>query len=132
MVQLQHVETEISIRGDKMRKVQSDSVPPEIRKEGTQVWLRRNVEEVQREIDGEIHNGYEYDEIVVDGYSLKFATKWQEDIWAHPEKYNVLMENGGYTQRKGREFAMLQEIEDLRELDDVVDQLIVDSLEGLI
>ncbi len=115
-----------------MRKVQSDSVPPEIRKEGTQVWLRRNVEEVQREIDDEIHNGYEYDEIVVDGYSLKFATKWQNDIWAHPEKYNVLMENGGYTKRKGREFAMLQEIEDLRELDDAVDQLIVDSLEGLV
>ena len=132
MVQLQHVETEIYIRGDNM-KVESQTQPQAISIHDTQAWLRRNIEPVERDgMDGGTWHGFVYDEIVVDGYTEAFVNKWRDDIWAHTENYNVIMHNGHPVKRLGKAHAQRQELDRLWEMDAVIDQLVVDSLEGLV
>ena len=116
-------------------KVESQTSPAPISMHGTQAWLRTNITPVERTsgMDEGTWHGFEYDEIVVEGYSERYVEKHFDDIFANPDNYNVIVENGKRVKRPlGQAYAHQQELDELWQMDAVVDQLVVDSLEGLL
>lgn len=94
------------------------------------IYLRDNIQQKTEtdEISGETRTFYEYDEIVVQGYSADFINNRFGDVFTYPDKYNVVMQNGKRVQNpKGVKFAELQESE-LQGMEDSLDSLIVDNL----
>lgn len=73
-------------------KVHSNEIPTDIEQVGNKVYLRKNVEDFVTED----FSGYQYDEILVEGYTFEFVTEHYEDIFMHPENYNVVQINGRY------------------------------------
>jgi hypothetical protein len=94
------------------------------------IYLRQNIQEVT-EIDelGELRTFYEYDEIVVQGYSADFISNRISNIFTYPNKYNVIQQNGKSVKNpKGTKFAELQESE-LQGMEEAIDTLLIDNLD---
>jgi len=111
--------------------VRSNNEPTPIKLVKDKIYLRTNVQQVTEtdEMSGEDITFYEYDEIVVQGYSVHFVTNRIDDIFQYPDKYNVVMQNGKRNKNpKGVKFAELQESE-LQDLEDSLGSLIIDNLD---
>ncbi len=86
-----------------MRKVQSSHEPNLFERFGEKVYIRRNVEQKEYTMDmgdeTETHSGFEYEEMLLEGYSDTFINENLSNIWQNPENYNVIQINGLYTQK---------------------------------
>lgn len=109
--------------------VRSNTQPEAIMQVKDKIYLRQNIQEVTETDElGELRTFYEYDEIVVQGYSADFISNRITNIFEYPNKYNVIQQNGKSVKNpKGTKFAELQE-QELQGLEDTVDYLIVDNL----
>src|SRR6056297_3769609 len=111
--------------------VRSNNEPTPIKLVKDKIYLRTNVQQVTEtdEMSGEEVTFFEYDEIVVQGYSAGFISNRIDDIFQYPDKYNVVMQNGKSVKNpKGVKFAELQESE-LQGLEDSLGSLIIDNLD---
>lgn len=111
--------------------VRSNTQPQAVQAVKDYIYLRNNIQEVTEtdEMTQEEVTFYEYDEILVQGYSADFVTAKFDDIFANPDKYNVIRNNRTKVEPKGNIYAQLQE-KQLAALEDVVDTLLIDSLGG--
>ena len=110
--------------------VRSNSSPTQIQPVKDKIYLRNNIHTVTEtdEMSGDEVTFYEYDEIVVQGYSADFISNRISDVFQYPNKYNVIQQNGKSVKNpKGIKFAELQE-QELAGLENTVDYLIVDNL----
>lgn len=110
--------------------VRSNSIPSPIQVVKDKIYIRQNIQEITEtdEMSGESVTLYEYNEIIVQGYSAEFITNRIEDVFANPTKYNVILNNGIKEKNpKGIKFAELQE-QELVGLENTVDFLILDNL----
>ena len=110
--------------------IRSNSSPTQIQPVKDKIYLRNNIHTVTEtdEMSGDEVTFYEYDEIVVQGYSADFISNRISDVFQYPNKYNVIQQNGKSVKNpKGIKFAELQE-QELQGLEDTVDYLIVDNL----
>jgi len=109
----------------------SNSEPTKIQSVKTKIYLRNNIQTIteQDEMSGEEVTFYEYDEIIVEGYSVDFISNRVSDVFQYPNKYNVIQQNGKSVKNpKGNKFAELQESE-LQDLEDSLGSLIIDNLD---
>jgi hypothetical protein len=115
-----------------MRKSQSNEMPLRLKVTGKEIYITNNVEEITKhdEMMDEDITYYEYDYISLKGYSEEFVDKHFADIFANPDKYNVLQHNNKYYEGKGEAFAAMQEVstKQVEELGEAVDMLILDGL----
>ena len=111
--------------------VRSNSSPTQIQPVKDKIYLRNNIQTVTEmdEMSGEEVTFFEYDEIIIAGYSVDFVTAKFTDIFANPDKYNVLRYNREKYEPKGLVYAQLQEKE-LSALEEVIDTLLIESLGG--
>lgn len=74
----------------------SNSEPTQIQSVKTKIYLRNNIQTIteQDEMSGEEVTFYEYDEVVVIGYSVEFVEEHFDDIMANPHNYKTWMING--------------------------------------
>src|SRR6056297_2148797 len=110
--------------------IRSNSSPTQIQPVKDKIYLRNNIQTVTEtdEMSGDEVTFYEYDEIVVQGYSADFISNRISDVFQYPNKYNVIQQNGKSVKNpKGIKFAELQE-QELAGLENTVDYLIVDNL----
>ena len=111
--------------------VRSNTQPQAIQAVKNLIYMRNNIQQVTEtdEMTGQEMTFYEYDEILVQGYSTEFVTAKFDDIFANPDKYNVIRYNRQSYEPKGDIYAQLQE-KQLAALEEVVDTLLIDSLGG--
>ena len=72
--------------------VESNSTPNLIEQYGEYIYIRRNVTTIL-----ETEKCFEYDEMLLKGYSIEFVEENKDDIFANPSNYNVIQINGVYT-----------------------------------
>ena len=75
--------------------VGSNSTPNLIEQYGEYIYIRRNVTTILETEEREEH--FEYDEMLLKGYSIEFVEENKDDIFANPSNYNVIQINGVYT-----------------------------------
>ena len=111
--------------------VRSNTQPQAVQAVKNLIYMRNNIQQITEtdEMIGQEMTFYEYDEILVQGYSVDFVTTKFDDIFANPDKYNVIRYNRQSYEPKGDIYAQLQE-KQLAALEDVVDTLLIDSLGG--
>jgi len=75
--------------------VRSNSSPTQVQPVKDKIYLRNNIQTVTEtdEMSGEERTVYEYDEVVIIGYSVEFAEENFDDIMTNPRKYDVWMVN---------------------------------------
>ena len=108
--------------------VRSNQTPQLIEQVKNKTYIRTNIQQITEtdEMTNESTTFYEYDEIIVQGYSQAFIAS-RTDIFTNSTKYNVVRNNGKKVIPKGIQFAELQESE-LSGLENTVDYLILDNL----
>lgn len=113
-------------------KSESNSMPAAITKEGTNHWLAKDIELVTRinYMDNTEYSVYEYNIIMVTGYSDTFVAANFDDFFVEPEKYNVRQLNNVYYKSKTPEFVLFQmsQYADFEVVNEVVDALVMDGL----
>ena len=75
--------------------VGSNSTPNLIEQYGEYIYIRRNVTTILETEERE--ECFEYDEMLLKGYSIEFVEENKDDIFANPSNYNVIQINGVYT-----------------------------------
>lgn len=104
--------------------------PEQILSVKDKLYLRNNINQITEtdEMTNKESTFYEYDEIVVQGYTQDFISNRIQDVFNNPQKYNVIQSNGRTIKNpKGIEFAKVQE-EELQDLENSLGQLILDNL----
>ena len=104
--------------------------PEQILQVKDKLYIRNNINQITEtdEMTSEEITFYEYDEIVVQGYTQYFISNRIQDVFNNPQKYNVIQQNGKSVKNpKGIEFAKVQE-EELQNLENSLGQLILDNL----
>jgi hypothetical protein len=113
-------------------KSESSVMPAAITKEGTNHWLAKDIELVTRtnHMDTTEYQMYEYNIIMVTGYSDTFVAANFDNFFIEPEKYNVRQLNSVYYKSKTPEFVVFQmaQYADFVQVNDVVDTLVMDGL----
>jgi hypothetical protein len=75
--------------------VGSNSTPNLIEQYGEYIYIRRNVTTIPETEERDEY--FEYDEMLLKGYSIEFVEENKDDIFANPSNYNVIQINGVYT-----------------------------------
>lgn len=78
--------------------VRSGTQPEAIMQVKDKIYLRDNIQEVTEtdEMSGEEMTFYEYDEVVVEGYSFDYVETHFNDIMENPHNYDLWQINGVY------------------------------------
>ena len=111
---------------------QSNAIPERIKQYKNEIYITSNIVEHTKfdEMMEEEVTYYEYDYIMLKGYTQEFVEKYFDDIFTNPEKYNVVQLNSTFPTPKGEGWAAAQMAneKDLSVLNETVEQLIIDSL----
>lgn len=105
--------------------------PEQILSVKDKLYIRNNINQITEtdETTSEETTFYEYDEIVVQGYTQDFISNRIDDVFNNPQKYNVIQSNGRTIKNpKGKEFAKVQE-EELQDLENTIGTLVMDNLD---
>lgn len=78
--------------------VRSNTQPDAIMQVKDKIYLRQNIQRITEtdEMTGQEMTFYEYDEVVIVGYSLAFAEEYFDDIMTNPHNYDLWQINGVY------------------------------------